>query len=1111
MELADRIVELLQQRPSLKATEIASALGVERRDVNRCLSHQLAGRVQQSETYRWSLRGAPSASVERPQEPITEIARMLRYYLECIGQDSDTGVSAFAANRYGEPDYAELSSMPLPGSNEDWWNTPGAGRVLGKVRADRNKLIAYVGYPVRLRKHRKGNWEGFFVEPVMLWPIELPAQPGDAYRLQDEVPNPNFAFLKTLAMGDPGQLIEEATRLANDLGLNNSLDDQPEVDELLVRLGQVRPDWDWREPIDLDACSVGEPLGEIQTPGIYNRAIILAGERSPYTQGLESELKQLAGKEERDLAGTALGAWLTGKMPEAEAVDDEPLLEVLPMNSEQREAVRSALGSPLTVVTGPPGTGKSQVVTNLLVNAAWRGKKVLFASKNNKAVDVVEARVNGLGNRPVLLRMGSKEYQAKLGDYLTAMLSGTVTKDDELSYEEGLDRHRQIALRIKQLDETQERTLQARNRADQLDAAAEDHRRLFGAERFNSLDGGLLEAATTAIAQYREAVAAADSRGVGLVGRIIRRMSRAARFRALSESAINLQRLADHLRVSLPRDAEPPAFDEHVETAKEMERRVAAGKQVLTYQNGLEVLRASPPFEEIARQRQQLGEQLAKNCAGLWRDYVQLAPKRLSASERRDVSDYAALLQLVSGPDAQTITSAVRTQAKALQQKVTKLFSCWAVTSLSARGKVPFEPAYFDLVVIDEASQCDIASALPLLFRAKRAVIIGDPMQLKHISSLTRQKESELQQKYDLVQSRASWMYSVNSLYDLAAGVASSDNIVNLRDHHRSHADIIEFSNEEFYRGRLRVATKYSALRRPRHSEPGVLWQDVRGKVTAPRGGGASNPIEAAAVVAALKDLLVTRGYVGSVGVVTPFRAQVALLQRAVAGDPQLTAAASRAELLVDTVHKFQGDERDVMFFSPVVSEGMPQGGLSFLRANGNLFNVAITRARGLLHVIGDRSSAATCGVDYLAKFSRHVEVVSDAGNRHSPRSPVDEDLGARYPNVSNPERVSEWEHVFYGALYQAGLRPIPQFSVEQYDLDFALFEGDRCLNIEVDGERYHRSWTGELCHRDQLRNQRLIELGWEVKRFWVPEIRDRMADCVNSVEIWVRNDERAA
>src|SRR5690606_14640386 len=89
--------------------------------------------------------------------------------------------------------------------------------------------------------------------------------------------------------------------------------------------------------------------------------------------------------------------------------------------------------------------------------------------------------------------------------------------------------------------------------------------------------------------------------------------------------------------------------------------------------------------------------------------------------------------------------------------------------------------------------------------------------------------------------------------------------------------------------------------------------------------------------------------------------------------------------------------------------------------------------------------------------------------------------------------------------LIRRSLTPIPQFSVEQYDLDFALFVGERRLNIEVDGEKYHRSWTGELCHRDQLRNQRLIELGWEVKRFWVPEIRDRIEECVSSIKNWAK------
>lgn len=1105
LSLTQRIIQELRARPGQKGAEIARALGVERREVNRCLSHELAGQVQQDAAYRWSLRGPATAQTAPSQAVTSEIGRISKYYLECIGQDSDVGVNAFAANQYGAPDYAELPRLPLPDDSYDWWNAPGASRVLGKVRQERGKLIAYIGYPVRLRRHRTARWEGFFVEPVMLWPIELPSEPGAAYELADGLPGPNFKFLSSLAMGDAMQLMEEATRLATDLGLANPLEDQPEVDELFERLQQVRADWDWQERLDIEACSEGPPLSEITEQGIYNRAVILAGERSPYTQGLESELKDLSAKAATDLAGTALGAWLSGEFGPSEAPGQEPLLEVLPMNSEQRAAVQSALTKPLTVVTGPPGTGKSQVVTNLLVNAAWRGNRVLFASKNNKAVDVVEARVNGLGRRPVLLRLGSKEYQAKLGDYLTAMLSGSVTRDDEASYAEGLERHRRLAGQVQELDEVQARTLDARNKTDQLDASVDAYRSLFGPQRFNSLDGKLLDSAPSAIAAYRKAIEGVDLSKQGFVGRLLTRIGWSSRCQALGQAVAGLNRLGLHLGITLPSAGEAPVVGDHAAAADELVRRVAAARAVLAYQQALDVLRSSPSFEDIARQRHRLNEQLARNCTGLWRDFVQLTPKRLSAQERRNVADYAAVLQLINAPNQQGVASNIRTRARQLQQQVTKLFSCWAVTSLSVRGKVPFEPGYFDLVVIDEASQCDIASALPLLYRAKRAVIIGDPMQLRHISGLTRQKEGELQQKYNLVETRASWMYSVNSLYDVAAGVAGQGDIVSLKDHHRSHADIISFANQEFYGGALRVATRYDALRRPRNSEPGVTWTDVRGQVQAPRGGGAANPREAAAVIAALRDLLVTRNYQGSVGVVTPFRAQVGLLQRAIAEDPDLTARAPRAELLVDTVHKFQGDERDVMFFSPVISEGTPNGALGFLRSNGNLFNVAITRARGLLHVVGDRDAARNCGVDYLERFSRHVEEVAVGQAQAFEDARNNVPTGPEYPTVSNPDRVSDWERHFYAALYRAGLRPIPQFKVEQYDLDFALFDGDRCLNIEVDGERYHRSWTGELCARDQLRNLRLIELGWEVKRFWVPEIRDRLEECVQAVVGWAQ------
>src|SRR6476620_9727752 len=78
----------------------------------------------------------------------------------------------------------------------------------------------------------------------------------------------------------------------------------------------------------------------------------------------------------------------------------------------------------------------------------------------------------------------------------------------------------------------------------------------------------------------------------------------------------------------------------------------------------------------------------------------------------------------------------------------------------------------------------------------------------------------------------------------------------------------------------------------------------------------------------------------------------------------------NRLELLIDTVQKFQGDERDAMIFSPVVSEGITDGAVSFLKKTDNLFNVAITRARAALIVVGDPTAAKSAGVTYLAAFT---------------------------------------------------------------------------------------------------------------------------------------------
>lgn len=1113
MSLEEQVLESIIASPGQLARDIAFAVGVDKQSVASILYGKLKGQIWQDKGYRWYHKThAPQLEpVETEQYVNTPLARIARYYLACVGQD-DAGVSVLAANHDGDLDYAEfedhgdldyapLEELPLR-DGISIFHGVDAGRLLGKVHKDRSRLAMYLGYPITLKlvRSKKPSRPDYFVEPIFLFPVELDFQTGAQPKIDLTCPIINQSVLKRFTNEEREALMDELVRLEDELGLTGDVE-PPELDELARRLAAVRPGWPWVEPCDPDNVVTDPPLARMGGEGIYNRAVLIVGERSPFTQGLESELKALAGLPEQQYQGTALGQWVNGEIPETADEAASALIEVLPLNLEQRSAIQRALSQPLTIITGPPGTGKSQVVTDLLINAAWQGKRVLFASKNNKAVDVVEVRVNSLDPRPILLRVGSNQYQTKLAEYLLGLLSVTSTTDDQLAFDESLGIQKGLEEKLKFLDDDLGRIVELRNQVDVLERAAEDARVALPPETFVFLRDSGFEEIGSAVAKFREALRKATRTAQPFLTRMLWRIRKKARFEALATNMAGLGGVANQLSASLPK--EQPS-DDSIALWHEFESvlmaRVGLAKCISDYTKALRQLQAARPLESIAHEQVDLVAELASNAKALWRSWLRLQPSKLSPSERALLSKYRSLLKMVieSGPGA-PLRSDLRKKYLGLLPKVTHLFPCWAVTSLSARGKLPFEPGFFDLVVFDEASQCDIATALPLLYRAKRAAVIGDVMQLSHISGLRRGQDQQLLNKYDLVADYVNWAYSYGSLFDLAAGMAASRNIISLKDHHRSHADIIGFSNRFFYGGGLRVATPYDRLSPPASIGAGVRWVHVNGKVSRPGAGGAINPPEATVVVQTLRHLVVEEGYSGTVGVVSPFRAQANLIRQLVSQDPQLEQRLIKADFLVDTVHKFQGDERDVMVFSPVVSSGISPGAIGFLRNNANLFNVAITRARALLLVVGDRHAASQSDIEYLRGFAAYVELLE-----HPSFEPPSDDLGPQYPVVANPERVSDWERILYVALYKAGIRTLPQYHVEKYVLDLAVVDGDRRLDIEVDGERYHRNWTGELCHRDQLRNYRMFELGWGVMRFWVYEVRDDLDGCVSRVAEWI-------
>lgn len=104
------------------------------------------------------------------------------------------------------------------------------------------------------------------------------------------------------------------------------------------------------------------------------------------------------------------------------------------------------------------------------------------------------------------------------------------------------------------------------------------------------------------------------------------------------------------------------------------------------------------------------------------------------------------------------------------------------------------------------------------------------------------------------------------------------------------------------------------------------------------------------------------------------------------------------------------------------------------------------------------------------------------------------------------PVETSEWEHILQKALSDSGIPVTAQYHVDKYYLDLALFANGKKLDIEVDGEMYHKTWSQELSYKDQLRNNALMRQGWSIMRFWVPEIRDQLPWCVEQVRNWMNN-----
>ncbi|WOV90644.1 MAG: AAA domain-containing protein [Candidatus Zeuxoniibacter abyssi] len=189
-----------------------------------------------------------------------------------------------------------------------------------------------------------------------------------------------------------------------------------------------------------------------------------------------------------------------------------------------------------------------------------------------------------------------------------------------------------------------------------------------------------------------------------------------------------------------------------------LEKRISDAKSIKKYYEALEKLQScQPPLENVLSEQGKRFKKIIKEFNTIWKLWIESQRTQSEAFDQEELGRYLIKIK-------RSINN--RQNSLEFSCNVSRILPCWAVTSLSAKGRLPFKAGFFDLVVFDEASQCDIASALPLLYRAKSAVVIGDSKQLHHISNLKEKENIQLQNKYNVADEN--WSYSDNSLLGLA-------------------------------------------------------------------------------------------------------------------------------------------------------------------------------------------------------------------------------------------------------------------------------------------------------------------------------------------------------
>ena len=658
---------------------------------------------------------------------------------------------------------------------------------------------------------------------------------------------------------------------------------------------------------------------KLEKISLTNQCAIILTKRPSVTAGVLHELTQIAEKPSGIYRETVLNL-INEEYTQSKPTDSQQktLADFFPvtplsLSDAQLNVIKNVENAKLVSVFGPPGTGKSQTIVNLAAHLIANGKTVLVASRMDKAVDVIAERLNELGAPFLALRAGRLNYQRELSMQLQDLLANKVDLDEdaENSILCDVSDMENLLKAISDLEKKAEKIIKLEKAWTELKEQIDLEQPMHAAPQFikanlkedeiktvensiNSLSGNMEKSG------FWNGI-----KNMSAIGNL-KRILKINNFDVNNENLSVLKNELEYAKLickarmtenEIQTTGNIHILSEQIRNMKKKQKRLAIDILKTKRRAALKGLMQDP----VKRQR-------------LFVHSKSLVEKKKNLQNRLlETEDFKPLLEA---------------------------FPCWCVTTYAVSGSLPMKPGLFDVVIIDEASQCDIASCFPILYRAKKAVVVGDDKQLPHLSFLEKAKEQSFLSQYGINDRyQLMWRFRTNSMFDLANYYSMHP--VLLDEHFRSLPPIINFSNQEFYGGRIRVMRRNDNSKKVLET---VVVPDGKVDFDATR-----NLPEIEALVKRLHEIVVEDERKNpekpvSIGIISPFRAQVEQLKISVA-KVLSEHMIEKHQIEIGTAHTFQGDQRDIILTSwAYANNSFPQS-LIFLQ-KPNLFNVAITRAR---------------------------------------------------------------------------------------------------------------------------------------------------------------------